>query len=116
MAIALGTGRKPKKKRQSVRQRRHRGGTKWGTILLVGVLLYFGYSSYGQLRLMMELKRELVQVEQAITVAKQRSKEINAQITYLKSDSYVEKTAREELGLVRPGEIIFMPESSPAVD
>lgn len=65
---------------------------------------------------MMELRQELGQVEQAIASAQERSEEINAEIAYLKSDSYIEKVARQELGLVKPGEIIFMPESSPAAD
>ena len=116
VAIALGNGSQPKAGKRTVRQRRHRGGTRWVTILLLVVLFYFGYSSFGQLQLMMELRQELTRVEQAIASAEQRTTEINAEITYLKSDSYVEKVARQELGLVKPGEIIFMPENSPAAD
>ncbi|NLG85775.1 MAG: septum formation initiator family protein [Firmicutes bacterium] len=112
VAIALGNSPKPKSGKRTVR-RQHRGGTRWGKILFLVVLLYFGYSSLGQVKLMIALRQELAQVEQAIASAEQRTDEIKAEITYLKSDSYVEKVARQELGLVKPGEIIFMPESSP---
>jgi len=88
------------------------GGRNWCALLLVGLLLYFGYFSWGQFKLMLELRRELSQVEQGIVAAEQHSQELTAEIEYLKSDFYIEKVARQELGLVKPGEIIFMPESS----
>lgn len=111
MAIALGNKEKRSRQRR-IRRRRHGGGRKWRTLLLLGLLVYFVYSSFGQLRLMMELRRELSAVEQGIAAAQRRTEEIKAEIAYLRSDTYLEKIARQELGLVKPGEIIFMPESS----
>lgn len=112
MVIALENRPERTIKRRTVWQRRRRGGRNWCALLLVGLLLYFGYFSWGQFKLMLELRRELSQVEQGIVAAEQHSQELTAEIEYLKSDFYIEKVARQELGLVKPGEIIFMPESS----
>ncbi|HKM40133.1 MAG TPA: septum formation initiator family protein [bacterium] len=110
LAIAL-TKRSRTVKRSAGWQWRRKGGRKWGALLLVGLLLYFGYFSWGQIKLMLELKRKISKVEQETVAAQQQFQELEAEIDYLKSDSYIEKVARQELGLVKPGEIIFMPEN-----
>ncbi|MGI6605223.1 MAG: FtsB family cell division protein [bacterium] len=99
-----GRGKRPKK--------RNRG---FGIVLLSALLFYFVYSSAGQLRLAWELKNRLAQVEREIAVTEQRSEELRREISYLESDAYIEKAAREQLGLVKPGEIIFMPGQIQAV-
>ncbi|NMA55676.1 MAG: septum formation initiator family protein [Firmicutes bacterium] len=106
--------RKPKNtgQRQTIGLRRRKGGRNWGVFLLVILLLYFGYCSWGQIRLIFGLRREIAKVKQEIDAAQQQSEQIAAEIEYLKSDSYIEKVARQELGLVKPGEIIFVPEVS----
>ena len=41
---------------------------------------------------------------------KERTKEIEAQKEYMKTDEYVEEAAREKLGLVKDNEIVFQEE------
>ena len=41
---------------------------------------------------------------------KDRTKEINAEKEYMKTDEYVEEAAREKLGLVKDNEIVFQEE------
>lgn len=38
---------------------------------------------------------------------REHEEELNKELQYYESDAYVEKVAREKLGLVRPGEILF---------
>jgi cell division protein DivIC len=48
--------------------------------------------------------------------AKQRNVDLQAQITKFRSDAYVEKVAREELNMVRPGDvpvIVLVPTPEP---
>lgn len=42
---------------------------------------------------------------------KERTDELNKELRYYESDAYVEKIAREKLGLVKPGEILFYNEA-----
>ena len=50
-------------------------------------------------------------IESLIREEEFRAKEIENLPLYLASDSYVEKVAREKLGLVYADEVIFIPES-----
>lgn len=94
---------------------RSRRKPRWGALLALLVVLYFGYSSLGQIRLALELRQKIAAVNAQIEAGRQRTEELKKEITYLKSDAYVEKAAREQLGLVKPGEIIFLPaEKEPA--
>ena len=47
------------------------------------------------------------ELQQQIDAEQQRTEEIEDLQDYMKSDEYAEKTAREKLGLVKDGEILF---------
>ncbi len=47
-------------------------------------------------------------VEREIGVWEARCDELRKQIDYISSDEYAEKVAREQLGLVKPGEVPFI--------
>ncbi|MDI3538268.1 MAG: hypothetical protein PWP12_638 [Bacillota bacterium] len=85
----------------------------WTKAVLLSLVLYFAYSSSKQVQLALELRAKLDRVNKEIVATQQRTEELRREIEYLKSDAYVEKVAREELGLVKPGEIIFMPAAKP---
>ena len=63
--------------------------------------------------------RHLERVERRIRTLEEENKRLRTQVTGLRSDPYqIEKLAREDLGLVRPDEIIFeivdgRPQNSP---
>lgn len=60
-----------------------------------------------------KIKQEIRQIEEEISRAEARNEALREELSYLQSDAYVERVAREELGLVRPGEtavIIASPE------
>lgn len=53
---------------------------------------------------------EIASLEEQYTEEEGRSKQIESYKAYTKTDSYVEKTAREKFGLVYPDETIFREE------
>lgn len=62
------------------------------------------------------LKAEIRQVQGEIAAAEARNEQLRRELEYLQSDEYIEKVAREELGLVRPGEtpVLFTTEEPSA--
>lgn len=52
-----------------------------------------------------EMKQEAKAVQQRVDELKKENRDLAGQLDYYKSDEYIEKVAREELGLVRPGDV-----------
>lgn len=57
----------------------------------------------------LELKKEEANLRQAISAQEDIARELESEIKYLKTNAAVEKIAREELGLVKPDEILILP-------
>ena len=55
----------------------------------------------------MSLKAQKDDLENRIEEEKQKKEEYNNQMEYYSTDEYIEKIAREQLGLVMPDEIVF---------
>lgn len=75
------------------------------------VLVFLG----GMFRSSMKLEERLamynaraVELEERLESEKTRTAEIDALRKYMKTDEYIEETAREKLGLVKSGEIVFL--------
>lgn len=84
--------------------------------LLVGVLLIslsytavFSWRAYQQAAL---LDMRLEAARQALAEAQSKQARLEAERTYLESDAALEKLAREELGLVKPGEVRIVVQDS----
>lgn len=72
--------------------------------ILLAVLLYEGHS----LKIKIAAnEKKTVQLEQQIEEENQRTADIRELQEYMQSDEYLEKTAKEKLGLVKENEIIF---------
>ena len=67
------------------------------------IVLFFAYAS-SFIRLL-RVRQEIYLTNIEIKKWKQEGRKLAQEIEYLKSDAYIEKAARELLGLVRPGEI-----------
>ncbi|HZS01251.1 MAG TPA: septum formation initiator family protein [Chloroflexota bacterium] len=52
-----------------------------------------------------QMAREVDAARKELAEVKQRNLDLQAQITKYRSDTYVEKVAREELNMVRPGDV-----------
>lgn len=72
-------------------------------VLLLGVLFL-----PTQLRIM-HMQNDLARLRQQELALLKRQAEIKNQIRYYNSDSYVEQAARQQLGMVKPGEALIIP-------
>ncbi len=52
-----------------------------------------------------EMRREARAIQQRVEQLRQENRRLSDELDYLRSDEYIEKVAREELGLVRPGDV-----------
>ena len=86
--------------------RRHK--IKWFNVILFVVLGYFSYVCVQQQveisKIHSEMKTTTVQLEQV----NQHNEALREERERLSTPAYVEKLAREELGLVKPGEVPYM--------
>jgi cell division protein FtsB len=58
-----------------------------------------------------DYRRELAAAEGELANEKQTHQELQDRIVYNESDAYIEQQAREQLGLVRPDEILVINEA-----
>lgn len=64
-----------------------------------------------------DLRREEASIQEDIARLEREREQLGAIREYVKSDAYVEETARRTLGLVRPGEtLVIVSSSAPAAE
>ncbi len=86
-----------------------RAGFRWRRWLLLGLMLYIGVIMAVQEVSLVKIRRERAAVARELSAAHERNRRLWQQIRALRTDAYIEKAAREELGLTRPGEILYLP-------
>lgn len=80
-----------------------------GTVILVTVfVLYFVYIMIWQQVMISRKNKELKDLEERINAANQRTEDLEKELDNLDDPAYLEKVARERLGLVRPNERVFV--------
>ncbi|MGE3856907.1 MAG: septum formation initiator family protein [Dehalococcoidia bacterium] len=72
-------------------------------LLLLGLFVYAGVQTAAQSYRLREHEREMFMRVQEL---RQQRAELQGLLAYLKSDEYVEAFARQQFGLVKPGEIL----------
>lgn len=75
-----------------------------GAVLFLAVAVSFGIRQSEVLA----AKKRLASLEQEIQHYRAINETLLDQVEMLKSGEYIEKTAREKLGLVKPGEVQYM--------
>ncbi len=103
------------KKRRVVSRRKNKGMSHAASKKLIGgiIVVFVLFIGTACLTLMSEnaTKREQeAELMQKLKEEQQRVEEISAYKEYTNTDEYVEKVAKEKLGLVYPQEIILKPE------
>ena len=77
----------------------------WAILLLIIFYIVFIFSDkYAQI---LQLKEDIKKLETEVENLKLKNTSLLSEIELLKDDDYIEKIAREELGLSKPNEIIF---------
>lgn len=85
----------------------------WIAALIVGALILVILVTCGSLyRRLHSNKERIEELQSEIAKEEQRAEEIEEYKQYTKSREYIEEVAREKLGLVYEGEVIFKEESS----
>lgn len=92
----------------------------WSLIVIVFALplqVYFGVSAIGGALRVYQDQREIAAVRADLDRLQQRRQDLEKQVLYLQSDQYIEKVAREELNLVKPGDqaVVIIPGERSAI-
>lgn len=85
----------------------------WALVLLVGGL--FAFSSAQAAYRLYQLTRQVAELEHQRRVLLAENRRLREEVRRLYDPAYVERLAREQLGMVRPGEIavVLVPEPTP---
>lgn len=82
---------------------------RWGIIAVV-VLLVTGYAVtwFDQKKVMDEKQQSIAELEAQLAEMQLTAAAMEADLEFSKTDAYIERLAREELGYVKEGEIKFV--------
>jgi len=75
---------------------------------MVFFVLVVAVSVYNQGSNLYALRQEQTAISKQIEAEKERQLELQSRQSYYESDEYIEKVAREQLGLVKSGELVFI--------
>lgn len=88
-------------------KRKKFGTTKFVGMILLGLSVCVVVNVAIQLNTYVALKAQKEDLEKQIEEETEKKEEYNNQMEYYSTDEYIEKIAREQLGLVMPDEIVF---------
>jgi len=78
------------------------------SVILLILLGFLFYSFGGQVVEMYNVQKELKNIQAQMDELKSRNADLRKQVEQLNSAAYVEREAREKLGLVKPGEKVIL--------
>lgn len=81
----------------------------WINLALALLTVYFCYLVTDRYLEMESIRRETSAVRQQLEQANTLNQQLQAERDRLLAPSYIEKLAREQLGLVKPGEMPYIP-------
>lgn len=81
------------------------------TLIICGVLAVVGSSVWQILILRSHVEEQLAQLNQQKVLLLNEEKRLKEEIVQLNTPSYIEQLAREQLGLVKHGEILISPKN-----
>lgn len=96
-------------KRSARRKSFNLSKSKLPTLVLVLLLGYLAVSLGGQFNRLAGMQRNVDQIQQQVQELKEKNAALREELRMVQSDAYIEKTAREKLGLVKPGETRVVP-------
>lgn len=90
------------------KKRKKRKKLKMTHIILLFLMVYISVVMINQRKMMKELQSKKSDVENEINTIQRDINSLNKEIENSDSLEFIEKTAREELGMVKPREIIYI--------
>ncbi len=85
-------------------------------MVLAAVLLVLGIAAFGPVRNFLAQREEIDRLEQQVTELQQERAQLEREIDRIRDPEYLERVARQCLGMVRPGEIAFANPGGPQTD
>ena len=82
---------------------------RWFRLLILLAAAYFIFLAVGQQFELYTIRRETFSLKDRIEELEHSNKSLSEEKIRLSSPAYVEKIAREQLGLVKPGEVPYIP-------
>ncbi|MDD4170214.1 MAG: septum formation initiator family protein [Eubacteriales bacterium] len=88
--------------------------SKLPALFLMLLLAYLAFSLTSQFSSLGAMQRDIQNIKQEVTTLKEKNKDLHIELQQFQNDAYVEKEAREKLGLVKPGEtrIVSVPQGT----
>lgn len=100
---------KPKADQSSTSGQRKLNPKRFITFVVIVVFVgYFIYTMIWQQMLLSQNAREMDALTEKINASEQQKKKLQEELDNLNDPEYLEKIAREKLGLVRPNERVFV--------
>ncbi len=91
---------------QKCRTKRHISWFRLGILVMAG---YFCYVFIGQQTELARIRQQTEMVKARMNEAVETNNNLAAEKEKLSTATYIEKVAREQLGLVKPGEVPYIP-------
>lgn len=85
-----------------------RGRSKSSLIIMLGLMIYFGYKVVEQEKILYAKRNEMKVMNSKIEEEQTINKELQKQKELINSDEYIEKMAREKLGMIKSDEKVFV--------
>ncbi|MFW6034695.1 MAG: FtsB family cell division protein [Halothermotrichaceae bacterium] len=78
-------------------------------IFLLIVFIFVGYKFYLNQQKIQKVEHQLNDIKEEVRAAEVKQQELNDRVKNMEELDYIEKVARKELGLVKPGELLLIP-------
>ncbi|SHK35435.1 FtsB family cell division protein [Desulforamulus aeronauticus] len=99
-------------KEKATRLRSGRGNSKMMMFMVLAVVGYIVFSLTSQFNRLHSMQTNVESLQKQVKEIETRNTALREQIKQIKSDAYIEQAAREQLGLVKPGETLVVPTQS----
>lgn len=96
------------KKEQNEETKKGKKGIKFYLFFIMGIILFFSGAICMQLQKRNDYDEQIKQLEYEINKQNEINEELKRQNEYQDSDEFIEKIAREQLGMIKPNEKIFI--------
>ncbi|NLA59012.1 MAG: septum formation initiator family protein [Firmicutes bacterium] len=100
---------KSRRKRRTKARKRWKVKPRFFLLLLSLLLIWVAAGFVNRYVHIAMLKAKIVRVEREIAALETRNEAVRQQLKEMQTDAYIERMAREKLGLVKPGEIVYIP-------
>jgi len=88
------------------KQKKHLIG--WNTLFLAIFFGMIAFKTYDLQKINRGLEKQIAEYREKIRMEQEEQERLLKEKEYIQSDMYIEKVAREKLGLVKEDEIVFM--------